>query len=120
MKDDYGPARRKTAFRYSEGIMRRAVIAGVCLSVVFCAQRGFCAGSSSEDRSAESVERLQKIELGKFYSAKDGKAPMLPMAIGFYNEAVQFYEKSEYDLARQAAQESLDLEPRNPMALELL
>ncbi len=120
MKDDHGPVRGKAAFRRLEGIMRKAVIAGVCLSVVLCAQRGFCAGASSDDRSAETVERLQKIEIGKFYNAKDGKAPMLPMAIGFYNEAVQFYEKSEYDLARQAAQESLDLEPRNPMALELL
>ncbi len=78
------------------------------------------ASSSSDDQGKESVERQQKIEIEKFYYAKDGKMPMLPMAIKMYNEAVKFFEKGEYDLARQAANESLDLEARNPMALELL
>jgi len=42
------------------------------------------------------------------------------MAIKFYNEAVKFFEKSEFELAREALGESLSLEPRNALALELL
>lgn len=78
------------------------------------------AGSSSGDRAAESVERRQKIEIGKFYNAQGGRAPMLPMAIELYNDAVKFFEKNEYDLAREAVKESLELDGRNALAWELL
>ena len=45
---------------------------------------------------------------------------MTPLAIELYNDAVKFFEKNEFELAREALSESLSLEPRNALALELL
>lgn len=97
-------------------------------SLIFCFAIFFCTAfflfdeaASSEDQEKNAVELQQKIELEKFYygDSSDAKMPMMPMAIKFYNDAVKFYEKGEYDLARQSLKESLDLAPRNPLAYEL-
>jgi len=78
------------------------------------------AADNSDDRGKESVERRQKIEIDQFYAGKGDKAPVAPMAIELYNDAVKFFEKNEFELARQALNDSLELEPRNALALELL
>jgi len=88
------------------------------LSFTLCT--GLHAAINDDDRGKETVERRQKIEIEKFYSGKGGTAPMTPMAIGLYNDAVKFFEKNEFELAREALNESLSLEPRNALALELL
>ena len=89
--------------------------------VLGCAMTAMAAGNDRE-HSASSVEQRQKTELKKYYygNGKTGDAPKTPMAIEFYNQAVQFYEKGEYELAREALDESLQLEARNPLAWELL
>ena len=70
------------------------------------------------------MEQRQLNELKRYYSAgaRSGVAgvPQIPMAISFYNDAVQFFEKGEYEIAREAATESIHLDPRNPLAWELL
>jgi tetratricopeptide (TPR) repeat protein len=78
------------------------------------------AATDDVDRGKESVERQQKIDIERFYAAKDGKVPVTPMAIGLYNDAVKFFEKNEFELARDALNESISLEPRNAPAYELL
>ena len=78
------------------------------------------AAVDDDDRGKETVERRQKIEVERFYAGRGGSAPMAPMAIGLYNDAVKFFEKNEFELARDALNESLSLEPRNALALELL
>ncbi|MFA5159107.1 MAG: hypothetical protein WC484_01210 [Candidatus Omnitrophota bacterium] len=88
------------------------------LCLLFAA-KGYAA-INDDDRGKEAVERRQKIEIEKFYSGKSGKAPMTPMAIELYNDAIKFFEKNEFELAREALNESLSLEPRNALALELL
>ncbi|MBU9888496.1 MAG: hypothetical protein KTQ49_01335 [Candidatus Omnitrophica bacterium] len=98
----------------------KKIFYGLTVCSVLCAGALCVAAPPDENRDAESVERLQRIEIQKFYRNLSGKAPMLPMAISFYNDAVKFFEKNEYELAKQAAQESLSLESRNPLALELL
>ncbi len=98
-----------------------AVVVWVLLTTGIVAGSGaLVAAIDDDDRGKESVERRQKIEIDRFYAGKGGTAPMTPMAISFYNDAVKFYESSEYDLARQALNESLALEPRNALAIELL
>ena len=72
------------------------------------------------DHSKSDVERQQKIDIEHFYAAKDGKAPMTPMAIELYNDAVKFFQGNEFDLARDALNESISLESRNAPAYELL
>jgi len=93
----------------------RMVLLGTCL-VASCAY----AAIDDNDRGKETVERRQKIEIEKFLAGSGGNAPMTPMAIEFYNDAVKFFEKSEFEMAREALNESLSLEPRNALALELL
>jgi hypothetical protein len=78
------------------------------------------AATNDDDRGKEAVERRQKIEIERFYAGKSGNAPMAPVAIELYNDAVKFFEKNEFVLAREALNESLALEPRNALALELL
>lgn len=101
--------KNKNKFLISLGVLSFAVMA----SALF-------AGDNSDDHGKESVERRQKIEIDQFYAGKGGKAPVAPMAIALYNDAVKFYEKNEFELARQALTDSLGLEPRNALALELL
>jgi tetratricopeptide (TPR) repeat protein len=78
------------------------------------------AATGDDDRGKEAVERQQRLEIERFYAGMDGKAPVTPMAIGLFNDAVKFFEKNEFELAREALKESLALEPRNAPALELL
>ena len=101
--------------------IRRAglkVIAALVASVL-CVAPGY-ADTNDDDHGKEAVERRQKIEIDRFYAGNDGKAPVAPMAIGLYNDAVKFFEKNEFELARDALNESLALEPRNALAFELL
>jgi len=92
------------------------IFSAICL---LCAARGYAA-MDDNDHGKEAVERRQKIEIERFYSGKGGSAPMTPMAIELYNDAVKFFEENEFEMARDALNESLSLEPRNALALELL
>jgi tetratricopeptide (TPR) repeat protein len=98
-------------------------LCGVCAALLtaclFFTASGYAA-INDDDRGKETVERRQKIEIERFYAGRGGSAPMTPMAIELYNDAVKFFEKNEFDLAREALNESLSLEPRNALALELL
>lgn len=99
-------------------VVRCALHLVLCvLSFAFCLTTAFAA--TDEDRGKQAVERQQQIELRKFYYANSGMAPLTPMAIQMYNDAVRFFEKGEYELAREAVKESIDLEPRNALAWEL-
>ncbi|HNX68591.1 MAG TPA: peptidase MA family metallohydrolase [Candidatus Omnitrophota bacterium] len=99
-------------------IVRCALYAGLFSGSLFFLTESYAAADDA-DRAKESVERQQKIELQQFYAGKGGRVPVLPVAIGLYNDAVKFFEKGEYDMARQAVEDALDLEPRNAPAWEL-
>jgi hypothetical protein len=105
-----------------DGPVRRIVAGALCVALTgsFLIAAGAYAATNEDDRGKETVERRQKIEIDRFYSGKGGSAPMTPMAIKLYNDAVKFFEKNEFELAREALKESLSLEPRNALALELL
>lgn len=92
-----------------------------CLWVLsFPFRSSVSASVEDDDHGKEAVERRQRIEIERFYAGKGGSAPVAPVAIGLYNDAVKFFEKNEFELARGALNESLSLEPRNALALELL
>lgn len=97
--------------------MKRPLTLLCVLNMAFCP---FLQAAMDDDHGKEAVERRQKIEIERFYAGKGGNAPMTPMAIELYNDAVKFFEKHEFDLARETLNESLSLEPRNALALELL
>jgi tetratricopeptide (TPR) repeat protein len=119
MKDDGKPALTSSIIRHPKDKMMKKLI-GYSTLIFFLGGVVLYATDSSDDRGKESVERRQKIEIERFYAGNDGRAPVAPMAIGFYNDAVKFFEKNEFDMAREALHESLALEPRNALALELL
>ncbi len=95
-----------------------AGVTGALLCFLFAVQ-GYAA-TNDDDHGKEAVERRQKIEIERFLAGRGGKAPVAPMAIELYNDAVKFFEKSEFEPARQALNDSLELEPQNALALELL
>ncbi len=103
-------------------VTKNVVRCALCVALVgsFFVTTGVYASIDDNDRGKETVERRQKIEIEKFLAGSGGNAPMTPMAIEFYNDAVKFFEKNEFEMAREALNESLSLEPRNALALELL
>ena len=111
--------RKSKESRWKSCVIRCALSVALLAGCLFSIASGHAA-TNDDDRGKEAVERRQKIELERFYAGKGGSAPMAPMAIGLYNDAVKFFEKNEFELAREALNESLLLEPRNALALELL
>lgn len=76
-----------------------------------------------EKSQAEQIlERRQKVQLKGFFlkDAKDAELPEAPMAVTLYNQAAEFFQHQEYDLAREALLEALDLDDTNAFIYELL
>lgn len=91
--------------------------------LLFLAPVGFSAEDDSEREAArKEAEKRGRIELLRYYLGHSGgeKALGVPLSIELYNQAVEFYEKREYQLAREALQDSLVQDPKNPFAHELL
>lgn len=80
------------------------------------------ASEEQKSRAEEILERRQKAELMGFFlkDPKDAKVPSTPMAIQLYNQALEYFQKQEYDLARQALNDSLAQDNTNAFAYELM
>lgn len=70
----------------------------------------------------KSLERRQKVELMGFFALdpKDAKMPKAAFSIELYNKAVEYFQKQEFELARQALKDSLAQDDMNSYAYELL
>lgn len=97
------------------------------LASVFCllclSSSGFSEKAESEDESArKAIETRGRTEILSYFlgNPQDASGVKVPFAIELYNQAVEFYQKKEYELAREALQDSLSYDPKNPLALELL
>lgn len=77
---------------------------------------------SDEEAARKAVEARSRTEILSFFygQPKDASALQAPLALELYNQAVEFYQKREFDLARQALQDSLGYDAKNPFAHELL
>jgi tetratricopeptide (TPR) repeat protein len=77
---------------------------------------------SDREKAKKELEKQARTEVLSYFvgDPKNAAGIKTPVAIEFHNQAVEFYEKKEYELARQAAQDSLAYNPRNPFAFELL
>lgn len=76
-----------------------------------------------EKSQAEQIlERRQRVQLKGFFlkDAKDAELPEAPMAVTLYNQAVEFFQHQEYDLAREALIDALGLDDSNAFIYELL
>lgn len=79
--------------------------------------------SETERQAAiKALEARTLTEMKSFFlgSGKEVSGVEIPIALDLYNQAVEFYEKREYDLAREALQDSLRYDDKNPFAHELL
>lgn len=80
------------------------------------------AAEDDKTTAQKDLEKRQRLELLGFFMKDPSKAqlPQTPLAIDLYNEGVRLYEKKEYDLALKAFQDSLQYDPRNALAYELI
>ncbi len=95
------------------------------LFILFCflPTTGFSEKQESEEAAArKAMEARGRTEILSYFLGdfKDTGAVKTPFAIDLYNQAVEFYRKKEYELARQVLQDSLSYDAKNPFALELL
>ena len=77
---------------------------------------------SERDVVRKSIENRNRTEIMKYFlgNPSDASSMNTSMGIELYNQAVEFYEKKEFDMAREALQDSLRYDSRNPLTYELL
>ena len=78
--------------------------------------------AAEKSREEQAVEQRQKVDILSFFlkDPKTAEVPKTPMAAGLYNQAVEHFQRSDYELARQALQDSISYDNKNPLAYELL
>ncbi len=76
--------------------------------------------AEDSDYAKETMERRQQTEIDGFLYGYTKDIPTMTLSIQFFNDAVKFFEKNEFDLSREALQQAIELEPRNSLAFELL
>lgn len=101
--------------------MKRPFLILLVLSFVFLLSMRLRA----EDKKSvpqEMMERRQKAELRGFFlkDPKDAAMSGMNLSIQSLNQAIEYYQKNEYELAKQAALESLKHDSQNAFAYELL
>lgn len=100
------------------------------LAFLFAVSLGLlCQGAVPSDRKVEEqaaaredIESRGRREILSFFlgEPRDTSQLKTPIAIDLYNQAVEFYEKKEYELARETLRDALHYDPKNHLALELL
>lgn len=103
--------------------MKQVWVGSVIGALVLLPPAGFPEKSESEDELArKAIEARGRTEILSYFlgNPQDASGVKVPFAIELYNQAVEFYQKKEYELAREALQDSLFHDPKNPFALELL
>ncbi len=68
------------------------------------------------------IARRQRAQLRGFFMKKAGDAslPKTPISVELYNQAVDHYQRQDYELARLALAEAIIYDERNSFAYELL
>ena len=84
---------------------------------------GFSGEAAEEGEAARGdVEARGRTQILSYFlgNPKDASGLKTPISIDRYNQGVEFYQKKEYELARQALEEAISHDSRNHLALELL
>src|SRR3989338_3678422 len=87
----------------------------------FLVSPGFAA-AKEKTTTEEMLERRQRVELMSFFlkDPKNAVVPATPMAVLLYNQAVEYFQKNEYDLARATLKDSIAQDRKNVFAYELM
>lgn len=86
-------------------------------------QTGFAVEKSDEKEAArKEVEDRTRAHVMNYFlgNPMDSSGVQGPAAIELYNDAVEFYQKKEFELAKLALHDSLGYDKSNPFAFELL
>ncbi len=113
-----GATKQSTSFEIASsafGLLAMTVLLGAMPFLLFAAEK-------EKSAAEEMLERRQKVELLSFFlkDPKDAVVPSTPMAVQLYNQAAEYFQKNEYDLARQAVKDSIAQDNKNAFAYELL
>ncbi len=78
--------------------------------------------SDEKEAARKNVEDRTRTNVMNYFlgNPTDSSGVKGPAAIELYNDAVEFYQKKEFDLAKLALQDSLNYDSSNPFAHELL
>ena len=78
--------------------------------------------ADEKEAARKEVEERTRTQVMKYFlgGSRETEGVSAPVAIELYNDAVEFYQKKEFDLAKQALQDALNYDARNPFAFELL
>ena len=76
----------------------------------------------TDAKVAQELESRNRTEILSYFYGNSKKVPDLkaPLALDLYNQGVEFFQKREYDLAREALEDSLKYDSKNPFAYDLL
>ncbi len=88
----------------------------------FILASGFLYGADKKSVKQDQLERRQKVELMSFFlkDPKDAELPKTTLGINLFNQAVEYYQKGEFALAKQTLKDSLAQDDQNAYAYELL
>ena len=94
-------------------------------SLISHSSLGFSKDSELKDEreaAAKALETRGRTEMLNYFLGKprDASGIQVSLAIDLFNQAVEFYQKKEYALAREVLNDSLSYDPKNPFAHELL
>lgn len=80
------------------------------------------AEDGKKSQTQADLERRQKVEILSYFmkDPADAKVPGTTMAAGLYNQAVAYFKKNEFSLARKMLLESIRHDNMNPLAYELM
>ena len=94
----------------------------LCLVLALSSGSFFAYGKETKSAEKELVARRQRVELMNYFLRDPYQAtmPQTPIAIELYNQAVEHFERQDYELARQVLNDSITYDARNPFAYELL
>jgi len=107
--------------------MARGVATGVLLAIVLGSSTLAHAAvgeskETDEDRARTAIEARTRSQVLNYFfgNSQDASGLKVPVALDLYNQAVEYFNKREFDLARQALEDSLSYDTQNPFAHELL
>lgn len=88
---------------------------------VFCSMP-FVFAADKASITEEQIKRRQRAEIMSFFlkDPKDAKLPKTTLGLNLFNQAVEYFQKNEFALAKQTVKDSLAQDDQNPYAYELL
>lgn len=82
----------------------------------------FSAALHADAQAEDRIDRRQKVELLSFFlkDPKDAELPKTTLGINLLNQAVAYYQKNDFEMARKTLRDVLKQDNLNPYAYELL